>query len=62
MIGLEPSGNYAAKNVVKDYIGHRETKVVKVGASAPPAMPGRVALAKAAPAAGAKGVEDDIPF
>ena len=62
VIGLEPSGNYAAKNVVKDYIGHRETKVVKVGASAPPAMPGRVALVKAAPAAGAKGVEDDIPF
>jgi len=64
VIGLEDaSGNYAAKNTVRDYLGHRETKVVKVGASASPAVPGRVALVKAAPAAaGAKGVEDDIPF
>jgi len=64
VIGMEDaSGNYAAKNTVRDYIGHRETKVVKVGASAQPAMPGRVALVKAAPAAAAaKGVEDDIPF
>ena len=61
VIGLEPaSGNYSAKNVVRDYVGHRETKVVKVGASAPPAPTNRAAVARPAPASPATG--DDIPF
>ena len=56
VIGLEPaSGNYSAKNVVRDYVGHRETKVVKVGASAPPAPTNRAAVAKPKKA-------DDVPY
>jgi hypothetical protein len=62
VIGLEPaSGNYAAKNTVRDYVGHRETKVVKVGASAPP-MTNRLGPAAASPAASANSAADDIPF
>lgn len=35
VVKVEPaSGNYGPKNVIKDYLGHRETKVVKVGAAA----------------------------
>ena len=49
VIGVEEaSGNYAAKNTVRDYVGHRETKFVKVGASAAPAP--------------ARTDGDDIPF
>lgn len=34
VVSIEPaSGNYAAKNVISDYIGHRETKSVKINAT-----------------------------
>lgn len=50
-----PNGDFPPKNAVKDYIGHRETKAVTVGAARP--------IAKdQAPDAPAPTQGDDVPF
>lgn len=53
-----PNGDFPPKNSVKDYIGHRETKTVTVGA----AQIQRQAPAPKPEVQSNSGVVDDIPF